>query len=84
MNFDGQKRFSLLDNGILDQLSTKLLLINVSVSLFIAIMIFEEADKKRQGMNDEGFLVEESMILLQHGDVDRAREISCDKRSILA
>ena len=44
---DRQKRFSLLDNGVLDQPSTELLLIDVSVSLFIAITIFEEADKKR-------------------------------------
>ena len=73
MKADGQKRFSLLDNGILDQSITKLLLVNVNASSIVHPGFSEETNKKRQGMNDEIFPVEDSMIPLQNGDVKSVR-----------
>ncbi|CAD6592518.1 MAG: hypothetical protein ASARMPRED_006382 [Alectoria sarmentosa] len=75
MKADGQKRFSLLDNGILDQSITKLLLVNVNASSIVHPGFSEETNKKRQGMNDEIFPVEDSMIPLQNGDVKSVRFI---------
>ena len=43
---DGEKRFSLLENGILDLPSTRLLLINVIVSHLLHI---EEANQDQKG-----------------------------------
>ena len=73
MKADGQKKCSLPDNGSLDQPSTKLLLGNVGASSLFRPRFLEDTNKKRQGMNDEIFDVEDSMIPLQHGDVKNAR-----------
>lgn len=64
---------SLLDNGILDQPSSKLLLVSVSISSFLHTPSFEDTEKKRQGMNDGIFPVEDSMLPLQHGEAKSAR-----------
>jgi hypothetical protein len=53
MKIDSKARFSLLDNGIIDQPSCRLLLIN--------------------GMLDELFPIEDSMLMMQHGSVKEAR-----------
>jgi hypothetical protein len=53
MKIDSKARFSLLENGIIDQPSCRLLLIN--------------------GMLDELFPIEDSMLMMQHGSVKEAR-----------
>lgn len=50
---DAQKRFSLLETGIIDKPSCRLLLIN--------------------GTNDEIFPIEDSSLLLEHGNIKEAR-----------
>ena len=73
MKTDGQRRFSLLNNGILDQPFTRLLLVNVGVSIFSQCQSCGNANNERKGMNDEVFPVEDSIIPLQQGDVKGAR-----------
>lgn len=70
MKADSQKRFSLLENGILDQPSTRLLLVNVSCTILSTYMV---ADSVIQGMNDSIFPIDDSILALQHGRVKEAR-----------
>ena len=69
-----QTKFSLLENGVLDQPSAKLLLINVrrspshSRSQLAPPLIFTN-----QGMNDGLMPIEDSLLLLQHGTSKESR-----------
>lgn len=53
MKIDAKSRFSLLENGIMDQPPCRMLLIN--------------------GMLDELFPIEDSMLMLQYGSMKEAR-----------
>jgi hypothetical protein len=64
-----QKKFSLLELGILEKPSTRLLLINVSFSaLDIVIQAY-----KMQGTHDGLMPIEDSMMLMEHGTPKEAR-----------
>jgi hypothetical protein len=71
MKLDSRPRFSLLENGIIDQPSCRLLLINVSCLNYARTG--KLADIDIQGMLDELFPIEDSMLMMQHGSVKEAR-----------
>lgn len=68
-----QATFSLLDSGVLDQASTRLLLINVRMLAPRSHSEKNLADKIIQGMNDGLMPIEDSMLALQHGSHKEAR-----------
>lgn len=71
----GKERFSLLDNGVFDNPSCRLLLVNVR-NLILYDVILDKADFD-QGMQDEIFPIEDSIIPLEHGNVKEARQVLC-------
>ena len=72
MKLDSRPRFSLLENGIIDQPSCRLLLINVRH--FEKLEIWGvHTDNDIQGMLDELFPIEDSMLMMQHGSIKEAR-----------
>jgi hypothetical protein len=65
---DAQKKFSLLETGILDQPSSNLLIINASgtpVALYLLTPI--------QGIEDGLMPIEDSHLLLEHGTPKSSR-----------
>lgn len=71
MKKDSMQRFSLLENGILDKPSARLLLVNVG-----GLPIWNEytkANRWHQGTKDQIFPIEDSILTMQHGSVKEAR-----------
>lgn len=68
---DSRKRFSLLENGILDQPSIRLLLVNVSSGLGLRFSTC--LPTVCQGMLDELFPIEDGLLTLEHGSIKEAR-----------
>ena len=64
-----QRRFSLLENGILDKPCAKTLIINVRIILKRLLVDTHIS----QGMLDNIFPVEDSFLALQHGSIKEAR-----------
>ena len=65
-----QKKFSLLENGILDKASTRLLLVNVSTARGKRGAAFTDSAK---GVMDGLMPIEDSMMLFEHGSPKEAR-----------
>lgn len=64
-----QKKFSLLELGILEKPSTRLLLINVSITALDNVSWTHEV----QGTYDGLMPIEDSMLLFDHGTPKEAR-----------
>lgn len=64
-----QKKFSLLESGLLDKPSTRLLLINVSDHPYQSWI----SSKHEQGTHDGLMPIEDSMLLFEHGTPKEAR-----------
>jgi hypothetical protein len=64
-----QKKFSLLELGILEKPSTRLLLINVSIAALDNVSWTHEM----QGTHDGLMPIEDSMMLFDHGTPKEAR-----------
>lgn len=75
MKRDSQERFSLLQNGILDKPSAKTLLINVGSIYSLGLGTPLQGANIFQGMLDNFFPIEDSILALQYGSIKEARFI---------
>lgn len=73
MKEDSRRRFSLVENGILERTSAKVLLINVGLAYFSPDYGNISYANNSQGMLDDVFPIEDSILALQHGSVKEAR-----------
>lgn len=79
MKESSQHRFSLLENGILDRPSAKILLINVGSTAPFSFWMLLLDTKIFQGMLDDVFPIEDSILALQYGSIKEARFIPGNK-----
>lgn len=68
-----QKKFSLLENGIIQKPSTRLLLINVSWIRGLRVPRMKLTWKKKKGTLDGLMPIEDSMMLFEYGSPKEAR-----------